>query len=235
VTVYGQWENQPEHVIPFFTSLLTDEQIHRAQRAALNRTLHDPLRILYVGRLSHAKNVHILISAINSLRKNGILCECQIIGEGPEYKRLNDLVNGYGLDDHIHFSGGVPFDQVLPAYEWADVLVLASETEGWPKAITEGMAFGLVCIGSCRGLILQMLGEKRGYVVEPGDVAQLTDTLIKIKNLDAEYQSISQNAATWSQQYNLSNLKRSLRALMIQYWKLPDDALLPFAPLGSNP
>ena len=41
------------------------------------------------------------------------------------------------------------------------------------------MAFGLVCIGSDRGLIPHMLGEGRGVVVPPGDVGPHTEDLVR--------------------------------------------------------
>ncbi|MGH9799459.1 MAG: hypothetical protein ACRD82_03775, partial [Blastocatellia bacterium] len=53
VTVYGEWPNQPSHVVPFFTSVLNARQSARAVAAAKNRTAADlsnrNLRLLYVG------------------------------------------------------------------------------------------------------------------------------------------------------------------------------------------
>ena len=87
-----------------------------------------------------------------------------------EYDSLQKLASERGVLDRVHFAGGVEFDQVFDFYEQSHVLVLASETEGWPKAIAEAMACGVVCVGSDRGLVPWMLGEGRGFTVEPGDV-----------------------------------------------------------------
>src|SRR5207253_2872892 len=103
--------------------------------------------------------------------------ECVVVGEGPERQSLEAQARKLGLDGRISFTGGLAFEQVLDQYERADVLVLASQTEGWPKAITEGMAFGLLCIGSDRGLVPQILGDGRGLVVPPGDVDALARAL----------------------------------------------------------
>ena len=54
-------------------------------------------------------------------------------------------------------------------YAAADVLVLASASEGWPKAIVEAMAFGVVCIGNDSGMVPAILSEGRGFTVRPGD------------------------------------------------------------------
>ena len=54
VTVYGAWPGSPRHVIPFFTSLLTADQIERARESAGRERRGPELRVLYTGRLSKA-------------------------------------------------------------------------------------------------------------------------------------------------------------------------------------
>ncbi len=226
VTVYGSWPNQPNHIVPFFTSVMTDDQMTLAQATAAKKKMHHPLRILFVGRLSKSKNVDALLKAVHGIKNSGIDSHCRIIGDGPEQTSLIHLTHELNLEHEVEFDGGLPFEQVLPAYTWADILVLASETEGWPKAITEGMAFGLVCIGSKRGLVPQILGDGRGILVEPGDENQLKDALIEISHSELEYKRISQKAAAWSQTYTMTNLRKSLRELLIQRWGLTDEDLL---------
>ena len=51
VTVYGNWPNQPPHVVPFFTSMLSADQIRSGARAPSTRR-SGALRVLFVGRLS---------------------------------------------------------------------------------------------------------------------------------------------------------------------------------------
>jgi hypothetical protein len=51
VTVYGNWPGSPKHVIPFFTSLLTAEQIERARQSAARDRRGPGLKVLYTGRL----------------------------------------------------------------------------------------------------------------------------------------------------------------------------------------
>src|SRR6185369_4743244 len=135
------------------------------------------LRILFVGRLSTAKNVNTVLDAVARLKGLPVRVECDIVGEGPERPRLEKYADELGIRDRVNFVGGVEFEQALDYYERADTLVLVSETEGWPKAIAEAMAFGLICIGSNRGLIPVMLGEGRGVVIPPGDAEALTSAL----------------------------------------------------------
>lgn len=227
VTVYGRWPNQPAKVVPFFTSILTADQIERARAAVTGKTSGRPLRVLYVGRLSADKNVSVLLAALAELKQQGVSMQCEIVGEGPERQSLEERTEVLGLRDCVDFTGGVEFAQVLDSYEHADVLVLASRTEGWPKAISEGMAFGLVCIGSNCGLVPEMLGEGRGVIVPPGDVDALTAALKRISVSPEDYEAMRVSAAAWAQKYSLEGLREALRDLLAARWQLLPGFALP--------
>lgn len=207
VTVYGSWPGQPPWIVPFFTSVLDRGQIERARRSADLRKATDRPRVLFVGRLSRAKNVDVLLDALGGL-------PCTIVGDGPERAALQARA------PQAVFAGAVDFDRVLGFYETHDVLVLASETEGWPKAIVEAMAFGLVCIGSDRGLIPQILGEGRGLVVPPRDVEALATALRRASD-PGEAAAIRARAAPFGQRYSLEDLREALRELMARWWTRP--------------
>ncbi len=228
VTVYGDWPQQPAKVVPFFTSVLDDEQVARASHCAAQRSPGNApratLRLLFVGRLSKAKNVHAVIDAVHQLGRQDIKVQATLVGEGPERARLEDQVQRLGVSDRVFFTGGVPFDTVLDCYERNDVLILISQTEGWPKAIAEAMAFGLVAIGSNRGLVPEMLSEKRGIVIEPGDAAALAATLAELARAPDRRLAMARNAATWGQRYSLESLRAALGDLMAERWGIPRSA-----------
>jgi glycosyltransferase involved in cell wall biosynthesis len=220
VTVYGQWPGQPEHVIPFFTSIMSGDHAHRAKDAAMRKHQNEISHLLFVGRLSRAKNVHILLQAIKCLQKEGKKFLCSIVGEGSERSVLESQSTALGLTEYVEFSGALPFEKVLDYYERADALVLVSETEGWPKAIAEGMAFGLACIGSDRGLVPWMLSEGRGLTVPPGNVVALTDALRFLFENPAECRVMGHRSAMWAQQYSLDGLRDAIRALLERSWSV---------------
>lgn len=233
VTVYGKWPHLPEHVIPFFSSALTDEQIAGARFAAHKRTPHEARNILFVGRLSKSKNVDVLVAALGQLRTEEIPFKCRIAGGGPELSTLQEMVGTLGLDDSIEFTGEVSFDRVLRLYEQSGILVLVSQTEGWPKAIAEGMAFGLIAIGSNLGLIPEMLGEGRGFVVPPRDIGALANRLRRILTSPEQYAAMRERATIWSQVYSLDSLRESLRTLLAKHWGVPTNTSSKPRPVAS--
>jgi glycosyltransferase involved in cell wall biosynthesis len=227
VTVYGAWPDSPRHVIPFFTSLLTAEQLERARASAARERRGPGLRVLYTGRLSKAKNVDVLLRAAARVRAAGHDVSVAVVGEGPERGALEQLAKSAGIAAHVEFTGGLPFDDVIGHLEAADALVLASETEGWPKSIAEGMAFGLACVGSNIGFVPQML-DGRGFAVAPGDEDALTAALLKIAESPDRLAPMRLRAAAWAQRYSLEGLRDALRELMEEWWA-PSSELWPAA------
>lgn len=48
VLVYGNWPKQPKHIKPFFTSMMSEEQVnHAIEVATTKRQVNHPLRLLY--------------------------------------------------------------------------------------------------------------------------------------------------------------------------------------------
>jgi glycosyltransferase involved in cell wall biosynthesis len=220
VLVYGEWPNQPSFVIPVFSSILERKHIELAKKCVEEKKKHQPLRILYVGRLSPEKNVHSILDGLKLLQQRDIKFDCRIIGDGLMKPELQQQAEALGLDPKQILVGAMPFEKVLENYSWADVLVLISKTEGFPKAIAEGMAFGLVCIGSNNGLIPKMLAEGRGITVKPGDSTDLAKALEIIAIGERDFSSISHKAAQWGQEFSLEGLRSTLGELFQREWHL---------------
>jgi glycosyltransferase involved in cell wall biosynthesis len=218
VTVYGQWPKQPKHIVPFFTSVMTEEEMERARRASLKQRIKKEINILFVGRLTYSKNVHVIIDSISMLRKLGIKARLTVVGDGPELFLLKERAEKAYVTDFIVFTGAVAMRDVFTYYEEADVLVLASETEGWPKALAEGMAFGLVCVASNRGLIPWMLSDERGILVEPGESCALVNAISSIVRSPEPHRMMAIRAAAWAQQFTLNGLRNALNILLNQWW-----------------
>lgn len=94
--------------------------------------------ILSVGNLVQLKGHDLVIRAVSLLDKAVLL----VVGDGPERTRLEHLALSLGLGDRIRFLGVISHQELPELYSAADVLVLASEREGWPNVLLESMACG---------------------------------------------------------------------------------------------
>lgn len=218
VTVYGDWPNQPPHVIGFFTSMMTDEQIRRASKVAQAKTTHDPFRVLSIGRLTDVKRVHVVIDAMALLKRRGRRVELRIVGDGPERPGLEERVREQGLSDIVEFTGPLAYEDTLPQYEWGDALVLTSQhSEGWPKVVAESMAHGLETIAVEHGQIPRML-KGRGTLIAHGTPEEVAAALENAIDKPEEVRERSRRAAEWASGYSRDSLRTALRDLMTDQW-----------------
>ncbi|MGH9561387.1 MAG: glycosyltransferase family 4 protein, partial [Terracidiphilus sp.] len=227
VTVYGRNADDPQHVVNFFSSMFTAEQLLRARKSALENRRNWPMTVAFSGRLSRAKNVDVLLRAIAALNSKSIPLNGLVIGDGPERAALGQLALELGISGRVEFTGAVSPERIPELLERSDIFVLASHSEGWPKAIAEAMAFGLVCVGSDLGLIRTFLSDGRGITVRPGDVVALTDALQKIVSAPQQFEAMRASASEWARGYSLEGLREALRRLMTEQWNLSEEHFLP--------
>jgi glycosyltransferase involved in cell wall biosynthesis len=231
VTVYGNWPDQPAHIVPFFTSMMTNEQIRHAQRVAASKQITSPLRVLFSGTLTARKRVGALLSAAQLATQAGVPLEVVILGDGPDRDDLERQAHALGIRDRVRFIGALPFDRAMAWYEWAHCLVLPSQhSEGWPKVVAEGMAHGLICIGVRHGQVPVML-EGRGILTETGAPEEIADALAAIAAHPDAYTVMSRDASAWAHQFSLETLRDALRDLLAEQW----DVLLRRARLTHGP
>jgi glycosyltransferase involved in cell wall biosynthesis len=225
VTVYGEWPDQPDHVVPFFTSMMSAEQVSEAARHADCREAAAPPRLLYSGRLVKPKRVHVLLEAVALLAGQGLRPALTIVGDGPERRALEAQAESLGIASQVRFSGAVGFDEALNAYRSADVLVLPStRSEGWPKVVAEAMAYGLICVAVAHGQVPAMLSG-RGLLMREGSAAELAEVLAPVVRRPADYDHLRTAASLWARRYSLDSLRVALATLLAERWQLPIGSL----------
>lgn len=99
--------------------------------------LREPV-LLSVGHLIPRKGHDLVIRALLEILKASLL----IVGEGPMEASLKRLTDSLGLAQRVRFLGPVAHERMHEVYSAADVLVLASDREGWPNVLLEAMASG---------------------------------------------------------------------------------------------
>ncbi|MEZ5653354.1 MAG: glycosyltransferase [Burkholderiaceae bacterium] len=155
---------------------------HRAPRRAPSE--REPVRFLYLGRLTPEKHVDLLIRAmaeIEAMRRDGRIsgiarCELWISGDGPTRPKLEQLVDQLALRGLVRFLGMQ--SRVAPLFEQCHALVMASEYEGLPMAVLEAGAVAMPVIAPPVGGLPTILGDRCGYLTAPsGLVATMIDVL----------------------------------------------------------
>ncbi|MCB1031547.1 MAG: glycosyltransferase [Acidimicrobiales bacterium] len=164
VTVNGRWDNQPEWVFAFDNPTLTEAEIEAGAAASAIRSPGPPYRAIFVGRLEKPKGVHIAVETILELRKRGVDIELDLIGDGALRGWAEDQIKAAG-NDSVRLHGWLTRKELEGFLTEAHVLLLPSQSEGFPKVVAEAMAFGCVPFTTAVSAMGQTLGETGGAVV----------------------------------------------------------------------
>jgi glycosyltransferase involved in cell wall biosynthesis len=143
-----------------------------------------PLRILFVGRLSHlSKRVLDLAPLVEELFRRAANFCLTVVGSGEDEAQLRERLQPHVLTGRVNFKGYVTPDElnrsVYPAH---DALIVLSPAlgEAGPLVIQEAMAHGVVPVSS-EYLGIHSLGFVRsgqtGFIYPCGDLSRAADCL----------------------------------------------------------
>ncbi|WP_136592380.1 glycosyltransferase family 4 protein [Salinigranum halophilum] len=129
---------------------------------------NDGQTVLFVGRLVEGKCPRDAIDAYHEVTdefEDAQLCIC---GDGPLREELEAHVAELESSDSIHFHGLVDYDEMPAVFRSADVLVLPSRSEGFPRTLMEAFSTQTPVIASD-------LEQTSGLVSKAGRVAPVED------------------------------------------------------------
>ena len=141
-----------------------------------------PRHLLFVGRLTAAKGVDVLIDAIPQTTTPVHL---HVAGDGPERPMLEERARQLGIADRVTFHGWVPNRQVWELLQQVDAFVHPGR---WPepfgRTVIEAMALGVPTIVSYTGGPPWLVGSY-GRMFTPGDPSDLA---VEIDRLFSQYE-----------------------------------------------
>jgi glycosyltransferase involved in cell wall biosynthesis len=159
VTVNGRWPGQPNHVHSFLNPCLTEGELRAATEVCRIKSLSQPVRLLFVGLLGENKGGGRAVEILGRLRQQGVLAELDMIGDGPERPAFEARAVSLGVNLVTRFHGWLPRSALGEFYAASHFVLLPSCSEGWPKVLSEGMAYGAVPLASNVGSIPQTLAD----------------------------------------------------------------------------
>ncbi len=179
VTVNGQWPDQPGHVRPFLNPCLTEEELRDGAIVGSAKRLSSPLRLLFVGRIEDAKGCGRAVDITDGLSRRGIDARLDLVGDGPDREALKARIASGGLEGRVRMLGWVPRPALNDLYASAHILLFPStSSEGWPKVLSEGMAYGVVPLAGAVSSIPQYLEAfGAGKALDPHDREAFVDAI----------------------------------------------------------
>lgn len=118
----------------------------------------DNLRLLFVGRDSPVKRVHLVGKIATACKQKNLPATVTLVGDVEHVVLEEDRVN-------CEFVGAS--SKVSHYYEKADVLLVTSSLEGFPLVVMEAMAYGVVPVCTDVGGIKDhIINDVNGFLIE---------------------------------------------------------------------
>jgi glycosyltransferase involved in cell wall biosynthesis len=184
----------------------------------LNSNFFKNYDILFVGRLTQAKGVDILLKAIKILKnKHNKHLNIAIVGDGPLRENLNNLAVQLRVNNEVKFLG-IRKD-IIKLMDSAKIFVLPSRWEGLPMVVLEAMSRGMSIIATTVGGISEVIENgKEGILIPPENpktLAQAMNDLLENKELQKKlkelaYKKVKKKYSIGVYSTNMLNLYSSL-------------------------
>lgn len=212
VLVYGEWPDQSKNIKSFFTASYSD--LEKQQVSKIN--LSEAISFVFAGTLTKGKNPLYAVKLIHQLYKKGYNVTLDIFGEGLERNNIEGYIGNHNLESIVFLHGNQSREMLKEAYRKSHFVILPSKSEGWPKAIAEGMFWGCVPVATRISCVPFMLGfGKRGILLDM-DIQSDINQLINILDNKNSFLAKSKLASEWSQIYTTDLFEKEIKMLLQQ-------------------
>ena len=170
--------------------------------------------LVFCGRLTPVKSIDQSVAALLDLRLEAKLFHFDIIGEGSERARLEEMVAAAGAEPWFTFHGELSEEQKRALFAASDVFILSSPREGFSVATLEAMAQGCAALvindpQRPNGALDFVRHDEEGLCVAPGPEA-LRDGLRLLLKDAALRLRLRRGAWIAAQRYRIENQARLL-------------------------
>lgn len=164
---------------PVVRSIFNPPSDHERMTIQAKLNLPGPT-LLYVGRVATEKHIDLVLHSVAKLLPQFPTIKFVITGHGIEVANLQTLAQKLGIAEHVLFTGFIPPENLALYYKAADMFVIMSTADSQSIAMMQAYASAVPAIGARAHGLPDYIPENVGFLVEPGNIEQLTE---KIKEL----------------------------------------------------
>lgn len=210
VLVYGQWEKSSYNIKSFFTASYFENE--KLPLKELN--LKGAVNFIFVGTLSVGKNPLYAIQLVENLHKKGFQVTLNLYGEGLERKTLEKYIVQNKLENFILLRGNQNQKTLTHAYKNSHFVILPSKSEGWPKAVAEGMFWGCVPIATAVSCLPFMLDYGARGLLLKKELELDSKNLEDLLNNTQAFLGKRKKASEWSRIYTLDLFESQIEKIL---------------------
>jgi len=176
------------------------------------------LNLLFVGGLDRAhyfKGIEVLLHSLAKVEQSN--WRLNIVGDGDNRSKYEKLSNSLQLGDKIKFSGKLGNENLVRAYQEADLLILPSinNNEAFGIVLIEALACGVPVLASdLPGVRSVFANWQEGLLVAPGSIDDLKNKLEFILTHENLRQKMAYAARELTEKkYDQNKVKKNLEEL----------------------
>ncbi len=154
------------------------------------------------------------IALVEALSKRGYAVQLELYGEGKERIVLEDYIEKNHLKSFIELKGNQSQEIIKSAYQNSHFVLLPSKSEGWPKAIAEGMFWGCIPLATSISCVPFMLDYGNRGVLLTARLEQDVDEIEAVLNDEIDYSRKRKQASYWSRNYTLDVFKKEIKRII---------------------
>ncbi|NLH17886.1 MAG: glycosyltransferase family 4 protein [Phycisphaerae bacterium] len=146
-----------------------------------------------VGRLDANKSVGDILSAVRILHQSGMPVTLLVAGQGIQSQQLKNQVRRDGLEGLVFFLGFV--SQIPLLLQSTDILITASQSEGFCNVIFEAMSLGIPVATTDIPTFRELIRPgQTGFVFRPRNPQSMADVLREMLSNPSRRRQVAQQA-----------------------------------------
>jgi len=180
VTINGIWDNQKPHLLSLHNPCMDEKELYLANEIGSKKIFSGRLNLCFIGRIDSNKGITNILKALRNLDTTlRRIKEINIAGgiDGNSFEPNIDTNN-----IQINYLGWVNRSQLNKIYRKSHIIILPTQSEGFPKVIAEASAYGCVPVVTNISPINQyIIHEKNGLLLDKPSVQNIQDYILKIE------------------------------------------------------
>ena len=197
------------------SELFTPARRSEARRRELGADAHTTL-LLYVGRVTHEKNILVLAEAYRAVARENL--RLVVVGDGPGRGDLERALHGLPVTYTGYLSGAALAD----TYAAADLFTFPSTTETFGQVVQEAMASGLAVVGAdAEGVCDIIQPGVTGLLTRPKDAVDFTAAIRLLLDDPDRRMTMAHAAREWALTRSWPDVMDDLLALYQQIIQSP--------------
>jgi len=164
--------------------------------------------LLFVHWLSKRKGADMIIPiAIRLSKIQNTNYKILVIGDGPYKEQLLQEIKDNNLENYIEIVGAVPNKEIVEYYSKADLFIMPSMEEGFPRVLLEAMASGVPYVATDVGAVREISPEiAQRFLVKPGDAEKFAQKIEILLNDEKIYEQFKKEELKKVKDYSLEKI-----------------------------